>query len=131
MNAVLIMRELLLAHDPVVDLVGDNVIAGDVDYDQLPAIGLGEISRREADTVGRTSRLVIARVQATVHAHSYDGQKDLLKAARLGDGVFTGIVAGAQVRSVLRDTVGPDMGDPDADLYQQSRDFIVTYLEPV
>lgn len=131
MNAILIMQELLLAHAPVVDLVGDNVCAGDVDYEQLPAVGLSEISRREQDTVGRTSRLVIARVQATVHARTYDKQKDLLQATRLGNGVFTGIVAGAEVRSVLRDTVGPDMGDPKADLFQQSRDFIVTYLEPV
>lgn len=131
MNAVLIIRELLLAHVPVVDLVGDNVCAGDVDYDQLPAIGLSEISRREQDTVGRTSRMVTARVQATVHARSYDVQKDMLQAARLGDGVFTGTVAGVAVRSVLRDAVGPDLSDPEAGLFQQSRDFIVTYLEPV
>ncbi|WP_409266812.1 hypothetical protein [Massilia sp. BHUDP2] len=130
MNAVLVMRELLLGHPPVVALVGENVTAGDIDYNQVPAIGLSEISRREQDTVGRTSRMVIARVQVTVHAKDYAAQKELLHATRLGDGVFTGTVAGVEVRSVLRDTVGPDLGDPAADLYQQSRDFIVTYLEP-
>lgn len=129
MNAIAIMRALLLAHQPVVDLVGDNVCAGDIDYNQIPAIGISEISRRELDTVGRSSRVVIARVQVTVHANTYDVQKDLLQAARLGDGVFTGIVAGAEVRSVLRDSVGPDF-NPAEDLFQQSRDFQVTYLEP-
>lgn len=131
MNAVVIMRELLLAHDPVVNLVGDNVIAGDIDYNDVPAIGISEISRREQDTVARTSRMVIARVQVTVHARDYGTQKELLQAARLGDGVFTGPVAGVEVRSVLRDTVGPDLSDPEAGLFQQSRDFIVTYLDPV
>lgn len=131
MNAIAIMRELLLAHTPVVDLVGDNVIAGDIDPDQVPAIGLREISRRDADTVDGNSRMVTARVQATVHAHDYSQQKLLLLAARLGDGVFTGTVAGAKVRSVLRDVVGPDLEDVEAGLFQQSRDFVVTYLEPV
>ena len=130
MNAVLVMRELLLGHPPVVALVGENVAAGDIDYDQVPAIGLSEISRREQDTVGRNSRMVTARVQVTVHARDYATQKELLHAARLGNGVFTGTVADVQVRSVLRDTVGPDLGDPAAGLYQQSRDFIETYLEP-
>ncbi|MEH6436697.1 hypothetical protein [Massilia sp. DD77] len=131
MNAIAIMRALLLDHDPVQAIVGDNVCAGDIDYDQVPAIGLREISRREADTVDRTSRMVTARVQVTVHAESYGTQKDLLLAARLGDGVFTGTVAGVEVRSVLRDAVGPDLQNPEASLFQQSRDFIVTYLEPV
>lgn len=130
MNAIMIMRELLLAHPPVADLVGVNVIAGDIDYDQAPAIGLSEISRREADTVGRTSKMATARVQVTVHARDYGTQKELLAAARLGDGVFTGTIAGVEVRSVLRDAVGPDLSDPEAGLFQQSRDFIVTYIEP-
>lgn len=131
MNAIAIMRALLLAHPPVVDLVGENVVAGDIDYDQVPAIGLSEISRREQDTAARSSRMVTARVQVTVHARDYGQQKELLHATRLGPGVFTGVVAGVEVRSVLRDTVGPDLSDPGADLFQQSRDFIVTYLEPV
>lgn len=131
MNAIAIMRALLMAHPPVVDLVGDNVYAGDVDYEQVPAIGLSEVSRREQDTVGRTSRMVTSRVQVTVHAKSYAEQKELLQAARLSEGVFTGIHAGVAVRSVLRDIVGPDMEDTEAGLFQQSRDFIVTYLEPI
>lgn len=130
MNAAAIMRALLLAHPPVTALVGANVCAGDVDYDQIPAIGISEVSRREMDTIGRTSKVVIARIQVTVHAREYDEQKHLLQAVRLGDGVFTGTVAGVEVRSVLRDTVGPDL-NPLPNLFQQSRDFMVTYLEPV
>ena len=129
MNAVSVMRALLLGHQPVQAIVGDKVYAGDIDYDKLPAVGLREISRKEADTVGGTSRMVTARVQVTVHAGTYPEQKALLQATRLGAGVYTGVLAGVQVRSVLRDTVGPDL-NPDENLFQQSRDFKVTYLEP-
>ncbi|OFJ47847.1 hypothetical protein BA896_001350 [Janthinobacterium lividum] len=65
---------------------------------------------------------VTARVQVTVHASTYPEQKAVLQAARLGPGAHTGTVAGIEVRSVMRDVVGPDMGDSDADIYQQSRD---------
>lgn len=130
MNAVSVMRALLLAHAPVAAIVGDKVAAGDINYNDLPAVGIREISHREASTVGRTSRMVTARVQVTVHAATYPEQKVLLQATRLGDGAYTGTVAGVEVRSVIRDSVGPDM-NPEEGLFQQSRDFMVTYLEPV
>lgn len=133
MNAVIIMRTLLTAWQPVQDLVADRVIAGDVPEDEgLPAIGLKEISRNDQDTVARAgaATLVRARVQVTVYAKTYPQQKQLLDAAKLGPGAHAGTIASVQVRSVLRDAVGPDMGDAAAGIYEQSRDFIVTYLEP-
>lgn len=130
MNAVSVMRDLLLAHAPVAAIAGNKVCAGEIDYNDLPAVGLREISRREADTVGRTSKMVTARIQVTAHAATYPEQKSLLQATRLGDGVHTGTIAGVEVRSVIRDSVGPDL-NPEEGLFQQSRDFMVTYLEPV
>jgi hypothetical protein len=133
MNAIMIMRTLLLAHQPALDIVADRVMAGDVpEGDTLPAVGLKEISRNEQDTVSRASpaTLVRARVQVTVYTKTYPQQKQLLDAVKLGPGTHTGTIAGAEVRSVLRDAVGPDMGDAAAGIYEQSRDFIVTYLEP-
>lgn len=133
MNAVMIMRALQLAHAPVTGIVADRVVAGDVpEKMELPAVGLKEISRTEQDTVSRdgASTLVRARVQVTVHATTYAQQKQLLDAVKLGPGAHTGTIAGAEVRSVLRDAVGPDMGDTAASIYEQSRDFVVTYIEP-
>lgn len=133
MNAVMVMRALLLAHAPVAALVGDRVSAGTVsEEDGLPAIGLTEIGRVEMETVANDgpANLVTARVQVTVHATSYPQQKELLQAAKLGAGVHTGVIAGVTVLSVLRDSVGPDMGDDEAGFFQQSRDFKVAYLEP-
>jgi len=134
MDAVAIMRELLLAHAPLTALVGDRVIAGTVPLSQVDpvAIGLTEISRNEADTVARSGpkTLVTARVQVTVYAQTYRAMKEALSAARLGSGVFTGLIAGVQVRSVLRDSVGPDLSDEEPGISEQGRDFMVTYLEP-
>jgi hypothetical protein len=132
MDGVAVIRVLALAHAPLTDLVGDRIVAGDVPSEMsLPAVGLKEISRAEQDTVSREGRaLVTARIQLTVHAKSYPQQKALLRAAGLGQGVKTGVIAGVAVRSVLRDAVGPDMGNSDAGIFEQPRDFKVTYIEP-
>lgn len=131
MDGVAIIRAVALAHKPLTELVGSQIMAGDVPQGMpLPAVGLKEVSRVEQDTVARKGqKLVVARVQVTVHATTYAQQKALLLAAGLGDGVKTGTIAGAAVRSVLRDIVGPDMGDSEAGTFEQSRDFKVTYIE--
>ncbi|NML61832.1 hypothetical protein HHL21_12250 [Massilia sp. RP-1-19] len=133
MNAVVVMRSLLLAHAPVAAIVGSKVFAGSVPQGTaLPAIGIKEISRPERITIanGGPATLVTARIQVTVYGTSYPQQKALLLAAKLGAGVHTGTIAGVDVRSVLRDTVGPDMGDESVPTFEQSRDFKVTYIEP-
>lgn len=132
MSAVMIMRALLVGHAPLVALVPQvRIVAGDVPDGDLPAIGIREISAVEKDTVARAGNtLITSRVQVTVYAASYPQQKAILKAAKLGNGVFTGQVAGFAVRSVLRDMIGPDMGNPAIPTFEQSRDFKVTFIEP-
>jgi hypothetical protein len=131
MNGVAVMRALLLAHIPLVEIVGTKVYAGAVPISALPAIGIKEIGRFEQATVANDSpaNLVTARLQVTVYACNYPEQKAMLLAAKLGAGVHTGLIAGVEVRSVLRDIVGPDMGDDAAGTFEQSRDFKVVYLE--
>ena len=126
------MRALLVEHAPLTALVPvTRIEAGDVPTGTLPAIGIREISGMEEDTVARAGNALIkSRVQVTVYASSYLQQKAILKVARLGAGVFTGEIAGFQVRSVLRDILGPDMGDEAIPTFEQSRDFMVTYIEP-
>ena len=133
MSAVAIVRALLVAHAPVAALVpAARIAAGTIPAGALPAIGITEISGNEQDTVARAGNsLVTSRVQVTVYASSYPEQKALLKAAKLGPGAHTGLIAGYEVRSVLRDLVGPDMGDFTVPTFEQSRDFMVTYIEPV
>ncbi|HEX8615667.1 MAG TPA: hypothetical protein VF800_30665 [Telluria sp.] len=132
MSSVAIVRALLVAHAPLIALVpATRVAAGTIPAGALPAIGITEISGNEQDTVARAGNsLVTARVQVTVYASSYPQQKAVLRAAKLGAGVHTGLIAGYEVRSVLRDLVGPDMGDSTVPTFEQSRDFMVTYIEP-
>ena len=134
MNGVLVMRELLLAHQSLLTLVPTaQIVAGTLPQGSpLPAIGVTEVSRNEFKTVsaGEATTLVSARIQVTVHAKNYPSQKAVLLAAKLGAGVHTGRIAGVKVRSVRRGDVGPDFSDDSAGIYQQSRDFIVTYIEP-
>lgn len=130
MSAVSIMRALLIADSGVTALVpAEHIVPGYVDV--LPSIGIKEVSGTELDTVARAGdSLVTARVQVTVYATSYPQQKAILKAAKLGPGTHTGQIAGYAVRSVLRDSVGPDLGDPAIPSFEQSRDFKVTFIEP-
>lgn len=133
MSAVRVIRALLIAHAPVVALVPpERIVGGDLAQGTpLPAITLSEASRVEMSTVSLAQRAVqvTARVQVTVHAQSYSQQKALLQAAKLGPGAHTGAVDGVQVRSVMRDVVGPDMKDAAASIYEQSRDFKVVFVE--
>jgi hypothetical protein len=134
MSAVKVMRALLQANSAVVALVPlERVVAGIVPQEsELPAIGIKEIGRNEFATVARAEKrvLVRSRVQVTVYAKSYPEQKAVLLAAKLGPGVHTGVVAGVTVRSVVRDKVGPDLSEEDAEIFEQSRDFFVSYIEP-
>lgn len=132
MSAVAIVRALLVGHAPLTAIVpAARIVAGDVNLDALPAIGIREISAVEQDTVSRAGNsLIRARVQVTVYAESYPQQKTILRTTKLGAGVFTGQVAGYAVRSVLREAVGPDMGNSAIPTFEQSRDFMVAYIEP-
>lgn len=134
MNGVHVMIKLLQAHQPLLALVPtSSVFAGTVRQgEQLPAIGVTEISRNEFATVSKTeaSSLIQARIQITVHAKDYRNLKAVLLASKLGPGVHTGVIGGVKVRSVIRGDVGPDLSNEDAGIYQQSRDFMVRYIEP-
>lgn len=132
MNAVLIIRALLIAHAPVTALVAQRVHAGIVPAGTLfPMVHIKEISRVEHHTIGLDSQyvLITARVQVTAIAKTYAEQKALLQAVKLGPGAHTGVIAGLTVRSITREPVGPDLYDSETDIYEQSRDFKVTFLE--
>jgi hypothetical protein len=132
-DGVAVMVALQLAYGPVQAIVANRVYAGDIPADAtLPALGVKEISRVDLGTVSgnEANTLITARIQVTVAAKTYPDQKALLLATKLGAGTHTGTIASTQVRSVIRDAVGPDLSDVSARIYSQSRDFKVTYLEP-
>ena len=133
MSAIKVIRSLLLADTDVTAIVGTRVYVGVVPQGAvLPLLQMSEVSRVEQLTASLSgpSVLVVARVQVTALTSSYASQKTLLQAAKLGSGAHTGVIAGVSVRSVTRDIVGPDMSDPNTEIFEQSRDFKVTFTEP-
>lgn len=135
MSAVAIVQALLKAHAPLLAILpADRIRAGKIPANvPLPAISVSEVDGYERETIARrqaTSNMV-SRVQVTVVAESYGAQKALIQATKLGAGVHTGTVAGFSVKSVLPGGVGPDLNNLDNDgIYEQSRDFLVTFSEP-
>lgn len=136
MSSVAIMRELLVNWAPLTALVpAGRIFAGTIPQSNttFPAISIKEVSSNEIATVAREGATTTnrSRVQVTVVAKSMATQKATLKAAKLGGGTHRGVVAGYNVMSVLPEGVGPDLNNLDDDgIYEQSRDFMVTFVEP-
>src|SRR6478609_1079281 len=134
MSGVAIVRQLLASWAPLTTLVpASRIVAGAVpEGTAKPAIGVRQISGYEFDTVARlpAHRAQKERVQVTVLAKSYAEQKAILKACGMGPGVKTGTVLGFKVCSVLPAGIGPDIAPQNDGIYEQSLDFMVTFVEP-
>lgn len=133
MSSVAITLALLRAHAPVLAILpATSVYAGPVPQGKAyPAISIREVSSNEQSTVNRErpKTLVRARVQVTVLATTYPQMKALLLAAKLGAGNHTGMIGAYEVNSVRPESVNPEMPVDDDGIYEQSRDFMVTFLE--
>jgi hypothetical protein len=109
----------------------DSVVAGDVPVDAtLPAIGIKEISSVPLGAFDAQAEysVVTSRVQVTAESRTYPEVKALLDLVRHACNFQRGTLAGVDVISIVRDTVGPDLQDM-AGTYSQSIDFKVTYHE--
>lgn len=134
MSGVAILRALLAAHAPVLAMVpAARVAAGLLPQGAtLPALSVHEVGNNEERTVSRNmpNKMVRERVQVTALTKDWALMKRLLKAADLGPGVKTGFVLGFKVCSILPEGTGPEIPPADDGIYEQSRDFVVTFLEP-
>lgn len=133
MSAVAIVLALLRAKAQVTAIVPAlRIYAGHAPQGVLlPAVSITEVSGNEEDTIARerATTLQRSRVQVTVLAAGYEQMKQLLLACKLGPGNHTGMVGNYQVNSVRPAGVGPELPVDDAKIYEQSRDFMVTFLE--
>jgi|ERR1044072_3836003 hypothetical protein len=139
MSGTAIVRELLANTSAVTALVpAARIRAGIVPQGiALPAIGVHTISESEEGTIARgyAQKMIYERVQVTVYAKQDDTgsgyalMKRIMKAVALGAGVHTGVVLGFRVRSVMPWGVGPEIPPDDNKIYEQSRDFMVTFVE--
>jgi hypothetical protein len=133
MSGVAIVRALLASTPAVTALVpASRIIAGFADQALVrPLITVTQVSANEVPTVGRrlSVKMIRERVQVTVLADKYLDLKKIMKAAALGAGVHTGVVVGIVVKSVLPENVGPEIPPGDDKIFEQSRDFMVTFVE--
>lgn len=137
MSGVAIIRELLANYTPVTDLVpAGRIYAGEIPQGTtVPTIGVREIDVQELPTVARRTagKTSTARIQVTVNTkdpQGYPTMKNILKACALGPGVHTGTVLSYSVKSVLPAGIGPELPRGSDEIYEQSRDFMVTFSEP-
>lgn len=134
MSGVAILRELLATNAHVVSITSAaRVVAGILPQGaNLPALSVHEVGDNEEPTIARNmpNKMIRERVQVTALARDYTVMKRLLKAADLGAGVKTGFVKGFKVCSILPQGTGPEIPPGDSGIYEQSRDFVVTFLEP-
>lgn len=135
MSATAIVRDLLGRYAPLTELVPNaKIYAGQIPQNTtLPAISVTAVGGG-GDKVRTTARnfekmMREERVQVTVLAKNYMLMERILKAASLGPGVHSGNVAGFRVNSVLPEGLGPYIGPAGDEIHEQSRDFMVTFVE--
>lgn len=138
MSAVAIVRAMLAAHAPLVALVpAARIFAGAAPQGaELPLVSVTRVYGEEISTVARrqAGKTMRTRVQVTVLAKDpggYAASDKILKAAALGAGVHTGQVLSYYVKAVLPYGEGPDLPVGDDKIHEKSRDFMVTYSEPI
>lgn len=138
MSAVAIVRALLAAHAPLTALVpAERIYTGAApQFDVLPVVSVTRVYGDEISTIARrqAGKTMRTRVQVTVLAKDpggYAASEKILKAAALGAGVHTGTVLSYSVKAILPMGEGPDLPVGDDKIHEKSRDFMVTYSEPI
>lgn len=94
----------------------------------LPAISVRQISGVEPIAVDHgPGQVRTDRVQVTVLAPAYDVKREILDLVRTACATRRGTVNGVNVDAILTDGEGPDLDDPEAKIYEQSRDFLIRW----
>lgn len=134
MSGTAIMRELLISDAGVSEAVPPNRIriGGLPQGTLLPAISVTTVYANEFRTIARLNpnKQIRERVQVTVYTNDSPSQmKKLLKMCALRGGVKTGQILGFYVNSVLPEGENPEYPVGSDKIYEQSRDFMVTFVE--
>lgn len=132
MNGVAAVRQLLVAHAPLIALVpAARIQAGVLPINtSLPAISITSVSSTDRNIPNPgTYRHVVERVQVTVMAATYLSQKAVLAAVRKAAADKFPIVSGIIRVTVHTESGGPDFMDAEASIHMGSQDFRVTYSE--
>lgn len=132
MSATAAIRYLLATDVSVLAVVPATriVVAPNLAVGTLPpALNIRQISGVESTSVAMEAgaRMRVERVQVTAYAKDYATLVDLLELVRAACVPKPGTVNSVAVDSILPAGEGPDLSDPSAGIFEQSRDFIVRW----
>lgn len=137
MRAEQVVYTLLAADAGVAALVGTRIYPGALPQGTaLPALVYQHIDTVDLEPITAAAGGLIARGRVQVNAlvdadragvSGYAQLKALGEAVRLALSFRSGLLAGVQVVSVLRDLAGSDQRDDDLGLLYQSSDYVVTH----
>jgi hypothetical protein len=94
----------------------------------LPAMLVREIIVTAYNTISVKS-IATARVRVTVLAKTYTSQKEMMQLVREACPNQSGTINGAEIDSILPDAEGPDLYDPELNIYMQDQDFMVKFYQ--
>jgi len=127
-----VIRSLLVA-TPALNAVVESRIypAPAPQATTLPCVTYAHVSTVVLPTISASGAysLVQSRIDVTAITKTYAQQKALIEAIRIALDYQRGVIAGVEVISVIRGSIGPDARDDDLTLYSQSIDFLVTLRE--
>lgn len=133
MSGTAIVRSLLAARPSVTSLVPvAKIYSGTIAQGAITtAISVRPVSSNEFWTTARNlqTKMIRERIQVTAYAKDFPTLERILKACSLGAGVHTGTILGYKVRSIMPESVGPYIEATDDGIHEQSRDFMVTFME--
>ncbi len=132
MRAEKVIRSLLVA-TPALNAVVESRIypAPAPQATTLPCVTYAHVSTVVLPTISASGAysLVQSRIDVSAITKTYAQQKALIEAIRIALDYQRGVIAGVEVISVIRGSIGPDARDDDLTLYSQSIDFLVTLRE--
>lgn len=122
----------LLSHNSnlIAAVPAAKIFAGQIPINTvLPAVAVNEISTTEYLTVALNESKVTetTRVQVSVQTKTYATQKSILELVRKALPNTHATVNGVDVDSIVPEGAGPDLRDDDANIFMQSRDFMVRF----
>lgn len=132
MRAEKVIYSLLSSKAAITNLVGTRIFPAPAPQDAaLPCITYSHVSTvaLQPTVLSVGDKLVRTLIDVAPIAKTYADQKNLVEQIRLALEFEHGTIAGVDVTSILRGSVGPDTRDDDLQMYTQSIEFVVTLVE--
>lgn len=133
MQAIKALQALLSSAGSVTSLVpAERILTGTVPLGtELPAVGMQDMGTVEVPPISATpgDTVVRSRIRTEVIAQSYADKEACIDAIRAACNYQRGLLGGVRVISILREFVGPDEQNPEAEIYSKYIDWLVTHYE--